>query len=316
MGRLFRPRVLISLVVSVALIAGLLAFADLGKLGGLLAALDPSALLLAVLLIVAYNGVQLAQWIYLLDHLGIEAPRRDEILAFAGSNLTKYLPGGAYFQNYLLYETSGVDPALSTVATILMVLLEPLVALIYLLILGIDDWTWLRWLLAIGLPLALLFAAGLYLFIEHPVLPRWLTRNRLYISLADGVVRFRDGLARLAEARILSATLAMTAAFVLLEGLALYMVARSLHIESLSIPGALAAYYFSIGVALVVPIFTNLGTLEAGGVAALLALGVSREGAVAAFVLDRALIIAIAILLALVVGFVFRDLLGRALRAA
>jgi predicted lysophospholipase L1 biosynthesis ABC-type transport system permease subunit len=48
----------------------------------------------------------------------------------------------------------------------------------------------------------------------------------------------------------------------------------------------------------------------------MIALGVSREGAVATFVLDRALIIAIAILLALVVGFVFRDLLGRALRAA
>jgi predicted lysophospholipase L1 biosynthesis ABC-type transport system permease subunit len=69
-------------------------------------------------------------------------------------------------------------------------------------------------------------------------------------------------------------------------------------------------------VALIIPIFTNLGTLEAGGVAALITLGVSREGAVATFVLDRALIIAIAIVLALIIGLSSRDLLGRALRAA
>ena len=314
--RLFHPRIFISIVVGVALIAGLIAFADVGKLGGLVAALNPSALLVAVLLILAYDGVQLAQWIYLLDHLGIVAPRRDEILAFTAANLTKYLPGGSYFQNYLLYETSGVDPALSTVATIVMVLLEPAVALVYLLILGVDNWIWLRWLLAIGLPLALLFAIGLYLFIEHPVLPRWVRDNRLYTAFAGQVVRFRDGLARLADARVVSATIALTAAFVLLEGLALYMVARSLHLDGLAITGALSAYYFSIGVALLVPIFTNLGTLEAGGVAALIALGVSREGAVATFVIDRALIIGIAIVLAVIVGFAFRDLLGRVVRAA
>jgi uncharacterized membrane protein YbhN (UPF0104 family) len=108
----------------------------------------------------------------------------------------------------------------------------------------------------------------------------------------------------------------LSAALVLLEGLALYMVARALRIDSLSITAALAAYYFSIGVALIVPIFTNLGTLEAGGVAALIALGVSREGAVAVMVLDRALIIALAIVLAVVTSLAFRDLLGRALRAA
>jgi uncharacterized membrane protein YbhN (UPF0104 family) len=313
---LLRPRVLISTVVSIAIIAALLAFADLGKLASLISGLRPAALAGAALLILAYNGLQFIQWFYLLDHLGIVAPRRDAILAFAGGNLTKYLPGGSYFQNYLLYETSGVDPALSSVATTLMVLLEPAVALIFLLVLGVDGWVWLRWLLAIGLPLALLFAFGLYLFVESPVLPRWLTRHPLYAAFADQVVRFRVGLARLADPRILSTTAALSAIFVLLEGLALYMVAHALRIDTLSITSALAAYYFSIGVALIVPIFTNLGTLEAGGVAALITLGVSREGAVATFVLDRALIIAIAIALAVIIGSSFRDLLGRAVRAA
>jgi uncharacterized membrane protein YbhN (UPF0104 family) len=306
---------LISTVVSLAIIAGLLAFADLGKLASVVSGLQPIYLAGAAALILGYNGVQAAQWLYLLDHLGIAAPRRAALLAFAGGNLTKYLPGGSYFQNYLLHETSRVDPALSFVATTLMVLLEPAVALMFLLIIGIDGWVWLRWLLGIGLPLALLFAAGLYLFIESPVLPRWLTGHRLYAAVADQVVRFRDGLRRIARLRILAATAGLSVALVLLEGLALYMVARALRISSLSVTGVLAAYYFSIGVALIVPIFTNLGTLEAGGVAALITLGVSREGAVAIMVLDRALIIAVAIVLALVAGLAFRDLLGRALRA-
>ena len=266
-------------------------------------------------MILGYTGVQSVQWLYLLDHLGIVAPRRDALLAFAGGNLTKYLPGGSYFQNYLLYETSRVDPALSFVATTLMVLLEPAVALVFLLVIGIDGWVWLRWLLAIGLPLALLFAAGLYALIETPVLPQWLTGHRLYGALADQVVRFGGGLGRLARPRVLATTSGLTAVLVLLEGLALFMVARGLRLDGLSVTSALAAYYFSIGVALVIPIFTNLGTLEAGGVAALIALGVSREGAVAVMVLDRALIIALAIVLALIAGLIFRDLLGRALRA-
>jgi uncharacterized membrane protein YbhN (UPF0104 family) len=316
LGRLLSPRILVSAIASIAIVAALLSLVDLGKLATLLARLRPAYLAAAILLILAYTAVQSLQWMFLLDHLGIVAPRRDELLAFVGGNLTKYLPGGSYFQNYLLYETSGVDPALSSVATTLMVLLEPAVALIFLLMIGVDGWTWLRWLLAIGLPLALLFAAGLYLFIESPNLPRWVTDRRLYVALADEVVRFRDGLSRIAHPRILGTTVSLTAVFVLLEALALYVVARALHIDGLSVTGALGAYYFSIGVALVIPIFTNLGTLEAGGVAALIALRISSEGAVAIMVLDRALIIALAIVLMLITSVAFRDLLGRALRAA
>jgi len=279
------------------------------------AGVRPIYLAAAAVLILAYNGAQLVQWIYLLDHLGVVAPRREAILAFTGGNLTKYLPGGSYFQNYLLYETSHVDPAFSFVATTLMVLMEPAVALIFLLVIGIDGWVWLRWLLVIGLPLAGLFAAGLYRFIESPLLPRWLTGHRLFAAVADQVVRFRDGLGRIARPRILLTTVALSVALVLFEGLAIYLVARALRIEGLSVTAALAAYYFSIGVALIVPIFTNLGTLEAGGVAALITLGVSREGAVAIMVLDRAIIIALAIVLAVIAGLAFRELLGRVVRA-
>jgi uncharacterized membrane protein YbhN (UPF0104 family) len=314
--RLLRPRIFISTVISIAIIGGLLAFADLGKLASVLTGLRPIYLVGALVFILGYTAVQSVQWLYLLDHLGIVAPRRDALFAFAGGNLTKYLPGGSYFQNYLLYETTGVDPALSSVATTLIVLLEPAVALVFLLVIGIDGWVWLRWLLGIGLPLALLFTAGLYAFIESPVLPPWVTGRRLYAALTDEVIRFRNGLERIARPRILATTTGLTAALVLLEGLALYMVARSLRIEGLSVAAALAAYYFSIGVALIIPIFTNLGTLEAGGVAALITLGVNREGAVAVMVLDRALIIALAFVLAVVFGLAFRDLVRRAVRAA
>ena len=304
-----------SAVISLAIIVGLLGFADLAKLANLLTELRPIYLGVAAILIIGYNGTQLVQWLYLLDHLGLAAPGRAATFAFSGANLGRYLPGGSYFQNYLLYETSHVNPAFSSVATTLMVLMEPAVALIFLLVIGIDGWVWLRWLLGIGLPLAGLFAAGLYLFIESPLLPAWLTGHRLFAALADQVVNFRDGLARIARPRILATTVALSAVLVLLEGLALYMVALALRIDGLAITAALAAYYFSIGVALVVPIFTNLGTLEAGGVAALITLGVSREGAVAIMVLDRAIIIALAIVLAAIAGLAFRDLLGRVGRA-
>ncbi len=310
--RLLRPRIILPVIVSAAIIAALLAFADVAKLADLIARLQPAYLGGAVLLMVAYNAVRSAQWFYLLDHLGVVAPRREEALAYIGGALTKYLPGGSYFQNYLLYETSGVDPALSSVATTLIVFTEPVVALIFVFLIGVDDWVWLRWLIGLGLPLALLFAVGVYRLIESPAQPHWLTERRLYRVLADELVRFRDGLAHMAHPSILATQTALAAVFVVLEGIALYMVALALRIESLSVTSALAAYCFSVAVALVVPIFTDLGTLEAGGVAALIAMGVSRHGAVGVMVLDRALIIAVAIVLAVTFGLAWRDLVRTA----
>ena len=312
--RLLRPRIIVPGVVSLAIIGGLLAFANVGKLADLIAGVRPTLLGIAVLFMLAYNAVRSAQWFYLLDRLGIGARRRYEALAYVGGALAKYLPGGSYFQNYLLYETTGVDPALSSVATTLIVLTEPVIALLLLFALGIDGWVWLRWLIGIGLPLALLFAAGMYLLIESEQQPRWLTHRRVYRALADELVRFRDGLARMAHPGILFTQSLFSLVFVILEGVGLYLVALALRIDRLSLTAALAAYCFSVAVALVVPIFTDLGTLEAGGVAALLAMGVTRHGAVAIMVLDRALIIAVAMLLAVVFGFVWRDLLGIALQ--
>jgi len=310
---LLRPRIIVPGVVSLAIIGGLLAFANVGKLADLIAGVRPGYLAIAVLFMLAYNAVRSGQWFYLLDKLGIVAPRRDEALAYVGGALTKYLPGGSYFQNYLLYETTGVDPALSSVATTLIVLTEPVIALLFLFALGVDHWVWLRWLIGIGLPLALLFAAGLYLLIESERQSRWLTGLRLYRLLADELVRFRDGLARMAHAGILLTQAVFSLVFVTLEGIALYLVALALRVDRLSLTAALAAYCFSVAVALVVPIFTDLGTLEAGGVAALIAMGVSRHGAVGIMVLDRALIIAVAMVLAGIFGVVWRDLLGLAL---
>src|SRR5690349_9092996 len=178
--RLLRPRIIVPGVVSLAIIGGLLAFANIGKLADLIAGVRPGYLAIAVVFMLGYNLVRSAQWFYLLDNLGIVAPRRDEALAYIVGALAKYLPGGSYFQNYLLYETTGVDPALSSVATTLIVLTEPVIALLYLFALGVDHWVWLRWLIGIGLPLALLFAAGVYLVIESERQPRWLTERRLY----------------------------------------------------------------------------------------------------------------------------------------
>lgn len=301
------------MTVSLAIIGALLAFSDFPKLEGVIARLQPAYLLAAVIFILAYNGVQLLQWMYLLDQLRLQAPEAESVLAFVFGNLAKYLPGGSYFQNYMLYETRRVDPAVSSVATTLAVLLEPAVALLYLFIIGIDGWGWLRWLIGICLPLALIFAAAVYTLIESPMLPNWITRRALFRRLSDEVIRFREGLQRIAHPGVLATAAVLSAFLVLLEGLALYLVARALHIE-ISVTTALAAYYFSIAFALIVPIFTNLGTLEAGGVGALIALGVSRQGAVAVMVIDRGLIIALALVLAVITAAVFHQPLQNAFR--
>ena len=55
------------MVVGLAIIAGLLAFADLAKLASLLTAPRPIYLGVAAILIIGYSGTQLVQRLYLLD---------------------------------------------------------------------------------------------------------------------------------------------------------------------------------------------------------------------------------------------------------
>jgi hypothetical protein len=311
--KLLRPRVIIPVVVSVALIAGLLSFANAPRVVGLIVRLDPLYLGIFFGLMVAYQAVRCLQWLYLLHHLKVRVPLRSQIFSYLGGALAKYLPVGSYFQNYLLYETREVDPAVTSAATTLIVLTEPAASMVMVFVIGIDGWGWLRWLIGIGLPLGVAFGVGLYKWLDRHGVPRWIKRRPRLKRVADGLERFLEGVGRVAHGRLLLVQGLVAGCYVAIGGIGLYVVELMLRQHGVSVFSAMAAYGFSLTAALVVPVFTDIGTLEVSGVAALISEGASRHAAVAMMVFDRVLIIATSFIFFAAASIAWRDLLSRAL---
>src|SRR6185312_7661556 len=99
-----KPKVFIPLVLGVALIVALISFSDIHKVLRLMAGFQRLYLLYYLLLMIAYEVVRGIQWHYSLTRLDVRAPLSAQIVAFALSEVTKVLPIGNYFQNYVLQQ--------------------------------------------------------------------------------------------------------------------------------------------------------------------------------------------------------------------
>src|SRR5690242_4749808 len=160
MKRLLRPSIVIPVVLGAALVVAFLTIADVRKVFALALGFQRAYLLYFFLLMLVYTLVRGVQWHYLLDRLDIRAPVRSQVFAFAVGEITKSLPIGNYFQNYLLKLSQGTSFARSAVATTVILATEVAVSLAALLALGLGDWSgWLRPAILIGTAAFLLLCA-------------------------------------------------------------------------------------------------------------------------------------------------------------
>ncbi|HEY7975818.1 MAG TPA: lysylphosphatidylglycerol synthase transmembrane domain-containing protein, partial [Ktedonobacterales bacterium] len=230
------------------------------------------------------------------------APLDAQILAFALSEVTKALPIGNYFQNYVLQQAEGADIGLTSAATTLFILEEVVVSLAGVVILGLGGWTeWLRPLILIGVAIA---AAVIWLFVRfhHPGRrPEWVSRHTTLQTIADELGRFREGAVDLLHPGALAVTLACSATYLVIGGAALYVVVEGLGISGATFTEALAVYFFSLAIALMLPIPVDFGVIEISGVGAFAAIGVTRDAAIGAVLVNRILSILASIAIAAVV---------------
>src|SRR5437588_3075408 len=129
MRKLLRPRIVIPAVLGAGMIVALFTLADARKVLDVILGVRHTYLLYFFGLMIIYEIVRCAQWHYLLRSLGIRAPLRSQIFAFAVGEITKSLPIGNYFQNYMLRQSQGTNFGLSSVATSLILLTEVVVSL-------------------------------------------------------------------------------------------------------------------------------------------------------------------------------------------
>jgi uncharacterized protein (TIRG00374 family) len=316
MKNLLQPKILIPAILSLGLLASLFAVADVKKLLHLMEGFQHIYLLYFLLTMIAYEIVRGVQWHYLLTAMDIHVPVRTQIFSFAMGEITKSLPIGNYFQNYVLQQSKGTDFGRSSAATTLIVLTEVAVSLIGVVVLGLGVWTvWVRPLIIIGL---LLLAATIWLYgkLHHkhgP--PEWATKHELLRKAFDELREFRHGVGDLLHPRILLVQFLIGATYVVIAGSGLYLIVRGIGVDSLSFWQVLSVYFFSLAFGLIFPLPVDIGVTELSGVGAFVAVGLDRSPAVGVMLINRVLSIGSAVAIALIVMVVLHDEMRAALRS-
>ncbi|MBU6428358.1 MAG: hypothetical protein KGR26_05070, partial [Cyanobacteria bacterium REEB65] len=196
--------------------------------------------------------------------------------AYLGGETTKALPGGIYFQNYLLGKLSGHPAAFGVATSLVLVGLEAAVLMAFVLAFGIPGWPWLR-------PLLLGFSAAwiVLLFI--------LWRSGLVGNLAEWskgrhpaicrVMRQADllyrGLVSIWHPLLWLELFALTVGYLFLNCIEFWLIAGANPAgHPLSLSAATAATSFSMLLPMMLPVPIQLGLNELTGTGALVAMGV------------------------------------------
>ncbi len=277
-------RRLLVVLVTVAVLGALLWYGDLHKVLILVGQFRPIYILWFVFLMTAHEILRGVLWVILLQALGIRVPVRTQVFAFAAGEAVKFIPTGAYLQNYLLQRSTGTDFGESSSVTTVMILAEISSAGVGVVVLGVGDWSfWLRVSIGIvGLVFVLLGRAFL-LARRVPPAPAWMLRNRRARSLLEALAHFRLGAASLVQPPVVRLTLVLSLLYVLLAGSALYIVILGLGITGVSFWQAVGVSCFGLA------FYVVLGSLEAADVGVLVGLGVSKTAAVTAIFVNRGL---------------------------
>ncbi len=293
--KLFNPKVLIPTLLSAALLAFILTFANAGQvLGGIVRVVTtPYAVILAFFLAVLYLAAKLAQWKIYLARLDLRPGWSELLVPYAGGEIGNSLPMGVYLENFLLKGSLGSGIGRSAAATTWMLITEIQICLLALVAIGVPGWPWVRPVAAfliVGMMLT-----GLVLFKHHlirRILRDWRPRWKWLCPLLDGLKQFLEGSERLFSWHTFVYGLPLTALYLGAQATILYVVGTVL-IGSQKQPWgwheAASAFAFSLVIVLLVPVLPQLGSVEASGLGVLLLFGVSRNVAVASFLAVRLL---------------------------
>src|SRR5918911_5146528 len=290
MKKLLGPKVVIPVILSFAVLAGLLFFGNVGQVIRLMEGFAHLYLLWFVLLMLVYEVVRGVQWHYLLQSMDIRVPLRSQIFAYAVGEVTKSIPVGNYFQNYVLQEAEGTDFARSSAATTFIILIEVFVSLMGVGIIGLGAWSsWLRPVILIGLPVFGFIAWAAHAWHVHPRTPQWVKEHKSLLQALNAFKTFREGAGALFRPHVVGIAVLLGGIYVIVGASALYLVVRGLGIGGVSLWQGGGAYFLRLAFLLVFPVPMDIGATEISGVGALLALGMSKGDAVGAMLVNRAL---------------------------
>jgi len=314
MRRAFSPRLVVPLVLGLGLIILLLGYADVAHVLRVASTFRPAYLLLILLVTGAYEALRAVQWFLLLRVVNSREPWQTALMSYMGGEVTKALPGGQYFQAYLLRQARGVPIACSTAATTIILRLEVAVSAAIVLLLGVGPWTWVR-----PAALALLGASAVLVLlvkwrpgrVQVRAIMRSYTRLRPAWLWWTDFVRWADVLLRPGAIGIAAA---LCAGYIACAALGLWAIVAALSIPGIGLREALSVYAFALGLELTIPIPTDLGLMEVSGLAVLMAYGMPRADALTVMLIQRILSTILVSGIAGVILVLLRDHLAAILR--
>jgi len=284
----------------VVLIGFVLSLGNLQKVASDIVNFPRGEAALFFLLTVLYEVVRGAQWLYFLRGMKVKVGWRRAIFAFAGGEAAKSLPAGNYFENYLLEREKGVAVAYTAAGTTITILLEVAVSVVYVAIVSISGWVWLRPVLIGGVLLAALVAFVITRLHLHTHPPEWLTRRKVFQWLSEQGGDFVKGVKSFVSPKLLVIGFGFAVVYLAAAGTQYYLVIRALGIGTVSYWQAVSAYLFSLGVGLILPVPTDIGVQELSGVGALRAIGVGTTQAVSVTIIYRILNLVTSLVIAVI----------------
>ena len=313
---LLRPKAIIPLTLSAGILVALLAFGNIQDILAEIFSFQPIDILWYAGFFAIYELGRWLLWHFLIVSLGERIRLRVQLISFLMGEVSKNLPLGNYFPNYVLKQAAGADFGFTSSITTAIVLCEVTVTLLGIVILGLGGWTvWLRPLILIGAPL---FGLGVWAVIrlrKSSGPPKWMTRTNTLRSLLEELRQFAVGAKRLWHPRVVTIALTICAVYVAAAGTALYAIVRGLHVTTLSVPEVIAVFCFSLAFALIEPSPVDLGLTEAGGAGAFLAVGLRLDVAVTAMLINRVFNVGLTLIFVGIGLIVLRDEVRAMLRA-
>jgi uncharacterized protein (TIRG00374 family) len=309
---IFEPRVFVPVLIGLGLLVLMIIVAGPQEALHLIAHFNMASLVSFFLLTAGYEVVRFAQWHYLLTRLNIRVPLRTQIFSYAIGEVSKNLPIGNFVPDYLLTRSKGTDFGRASSSSLLVSVLEVAVALAGIVIIGIDGWTWIRPVILIGTFVFVLLVWAFYRWYHSPlhatVAARhaghapWWARRVLRWTWVQGALHelreFTQGETILLHPPVIATSTLACAAYLLFAGLGLYAVILGLGLTGITWYEALAASFLSLALSTIIPVPTDLGSSEASGAGALIAMGLDPTGGISALLLYRFLNLVAQILVA------------------
>jgi hypothetical protein len=263
---LARPKVFLPILLAGALFFLALSLGDVGKVLGRIRAiplLDLGIALGCAYVYLALKGLQLH---LLLSDLGAHPKRRRFLLAFAVGELAVTFPLGIFAQNWVLSENERIHFGRSSAATVVMLLMETAVVLLWLTVVGIPNWPPLRPLAGC---LLLVIAALVFGVLHFEPLAQKLAgkvRHEKVHKAMDEAIGLIRGLKRLAGWRVLWANFLITAVYLGALIAAFMAVGHGVGLDRFTYVQAATIYCFSLAAVLLTGgLSGQIGTIEVIG---------------------------------------------------